>query len=184
MNIYEKLLKARCLLQEKKLKKSGKNSYSGFTYFELADFLPITNQIFSEIGLCPQFCLKDEVAVLTIYDTECENKIEFTTPTANAQLKGCTDIQALGAVHTYLKRYLYLNALEIVESDALDPLAGSDKIEEKEEIDDFEILSNVDSLNTSAEISNYFNTYKKVVTNKSAFIKAINNRRKQLSGGE
>ena len=183
MNIYEKLLKARCVLQEKKLKKSGENSYSGFTYFELADFLPITNQIFSDIGLCPQFCLKDDLAVLTIYDTECENKIEFTTPTANAQLKGCTDIQSLGAVHTYLKRYLYLNALEIVESDALDPLVGSDKIEEPKAEDDFEILSNIDTLQTSAEISKYFNDYNKVVTNKSAFIKAINNRRKEISGG-
>jgi hypothetical protein len=184
MNIYEKLQKARCVLQDKKLKKSGKNNYSGFTYFELSDFLPITNQIFAEIGLCPRFCLRDTEAYLTIYDTESDAHIEFATPTANAQLKGCTDIQALGAVHTYLKRYLYLNALEIVESDALDPLAGSDKIEEKEEIDDFEILSNVDNLNTSAEISNYFNTYNKVVSNKSAFIKAINNRRKQLSSGE
>ena len=57
MNIYEKLSKARVLLQSKQLKKSGKNSYSCFTYFELGDFMPEVNKIFEEFGLCSVFNL-------------------------------------------------------------------------------------------------------------------------------
>ena len=105
MNIYEKLQSARVKLQSKKLKQSGKNKHTGFSYFELADFLPSVNMIFAEIGLCSNFSLCAEKAVLTIYDTESNDSIAFETPTASAQLKGCTEVQSLGAVHTYLKRY-------------------------------------------------------------------------------
>ena len=37
MNVFEKLQSVRVKLQEREIKKSGKNNYSGFTYFELAD---------------------------------------------------------------------------------------------------------------------------------------------------
>ena len=33
--------------------------------------------------------------------------------------KGCHEVQNLGAVQTYLKRYLYQNCFEIVEADQL-----------------------------------------------------------------
>ena len=39
---------------------------------------------------------------------------------SEAQLKGCHPVQNLGAVETYIKRYLYQNCFEIVENDALD----------------------------------------------------------------
>lgn len=180
MNIYEKLSKARVLLQSKQLKKSGKNSYSGFTYFELGDFMPEVNKIFEEFGLCSVFNLFIDKAQLVITDTESESTVTFETPTANAQLKGCTEIQSLGAIHTYLKRYLYLNALEIVESEALDPLVGTDKIEEMQPSnnDDFDIIAGIDSLNTVKEITDYSNQYINKVSSRSNFIKAINARRK------
>jgi len=129
-NVYEKLQQARVYLQEKNLKKSGKNSYSGFSYYELADFIPQLNNIFLSLKLCSNFSIKDNIAYLQIVNCEKPDEvITFTMPTAELQLKGCTAIQSLGGVNTYCRRYLYLNALEIVESDMLDPNAG--KIEEK-----------------------------------------------------
>ena len=38
-------------------------------------------------------------------------------------LKGCHPIQNLGAVQTYIRRYLWVTAMEIVEHDALDSSA-------------------------------------------------------------
>lgn len=182
MNIYEKLQSARVKLQSKKLKKSGKNKHTGFSYFELADFMPEVNKIFEELGLCSVFNLFIDKAQLVISDIEAESTITFETPSANAQLKGCTEIQSLGAIHTYLKRYLYLNALEIVESEALDPLVGTDKIEEvQSNNNDFDIISGIDSLNTVKEITDYSNQYVNKVSNRSSFIKAINARRKAIS---
>ena len=35
-------------------------------------------------------------------------------------------MQCLGGVHTYLKRYLYINALELVENDLFDKISGEE----------------------------------------------------------
>jgi hypothetical protein len=44
---------------------------------------------------------------------------------SSAALKGCHDVQNLGAVISYLRRYLWTNAFEIVEHDVLDATTGS-----------------------------------------------------------
>jgi hypothetical protein len=60
------------------------------------------------------------VATLTIYDADSEGKIEFSTPIVYAEAAKGQPIQQLGSTHTYLRRYLWLMALEIVEADAVD----------------------------------------------------------------
>ena len=55
--IQEKLQQARIELQKQKLKKSGKNNYSGFTYYELADFLPQVNTIFNDLKVFSNFSI-------------------------------------------------------------------------------------------------------------------------------
>ena len=120
LNVYGKLAQARVDLQKKDLTKSGLNKFAGFKYYELSDFLPHINNIFNELGLVSQFILTENTGELTIFDTTSEGSITFTTPTEELVQKGMQPIQALGSKHTYLKRYLYLNALEIVESDIVD----------------------------------------------------------------
>ena len=191
--IYEKLQKARIELQNKKLKKSGKNGYSGFTYYELADFLPQVNQIFFDLKLCSNFSIEGRKASLTVTDWEDNTKEVFTSPIEDLELKGCTKVQALGGVHTYLKRYLYLNALEIVESDMLDAQAG--KIEEvkkeepfvpdvikNQEIDDTDIYIGLSETNDAKSALIYFNTYKDKVNDKSAFTQAWKDHIKTFGG--
>lgn len=124
--VYAKLQAARMMLQAAPLKKSGHNKFAGYQYFELGDFLPTVNKIFSELGLCSVISFDNELARLRIIDTEAGGCITFTSPMAEANLKGCHPIQNLGAVETYSRRYLYVTALEIVEHDALDATTGSD----------------------------------------------------------
>jgi hypothetical protein len=160
--IFEKLQKARIELQNKKLKKTGKNGYSGFTYYELADFLPQVNQIFYDLKLHSNFSIENEQASLTVTDWEDNTKEVFTSPIEDLELKGCTKIQALGGVHTYMKRYLYLNALEIVESDMLDAKAGSieevktQKEQIKEVKNDNDILAGIVQCKTEEECNDYW----------------------------
>ena len=119
MNVYEKLAKARVMFQANNPKMSGKNTYAGYTYFELSDILPVINKIGAEIGFVCEVSFSD-VAELVFRNTEKpEESIRFTSPMSTASLKGCHEVQNLGAVQTYIKRYLYQNAFEIVESDAL-----------------------------------------------------------------
>ena len=56
-----------------------------------------------------------------------EEKIVITSPMSSAQLKGCHEVQNLGAVQTYTRRYLWVAALEIVEHDAVDSSKGTEE---------------------------------------------------------
>jgi hypothetical protein len=120
MTVYAKLNAARAAFHAKSLKKSGKNSFAGYSYFELGDFLIPALQVFETYGLCPIVSFTDEMATLELVDVETGDAISFTSPMAEANLKGTHPIQNLGAVQTYQRRYLYMAALEIVEHDAID----------------------------------------------------------------
>jgi hypothetical protein len=122
--VHKKLMQARIKLQATPLKKSGLNKFAGFQYFELGDFLPQIQQIFSDIGLCGVVSFDTQLATLTITDTQDGSNIVLTSPMAEANLKGVHPIQNMGAVETYSRRYLWVTALEIVEHDALDATTG------------------------------------------------------------
>ena len=134
MSIYAKLQEARVKLQSTPLQKSGKNTYSGYSYFELSDFMPTVQELFLEHGLCGVLSFGQEVATLTIHDVEADDKtITFTSPMSTAALKGCHEVQNLGAVESYIRRYLWTTALEIVENDVLDATTGKEPPAKKPE---------------------------------------------------
>ena len=120
MTVFEKLNEARLRFQNAGVKKSGKNSYAGYTYYELADIMPFINQIANELKVTCIVNFTPELATLDFVDLEENGKITFTSPMSSASLKGCHEVQNLGAVETYIKRYLYQNCFEIVEADGLD----------------------------------------------------------------
>lgn len=132
MNVYEKLMKARLELQSRDLKKSGRNNYAGYQYFELGDFLPQTMEIFASLKLAGYVNYDESVCTLTIVNCEePTEKIYINTPMSSANLKGAHEIQNLGAVQTYTRRYLWVTAMEIVEHDALDSTLGKDAPKQK-----------------------------------------------------
>jgi len=125
MSVLSKLMQARLLLQAAPLKKSGHNKFAGYYYFELGDFLPTVQQIFSDLGLCGLVSYTADIATLTITDLETDKGVSITSPMGSAALKGCHEVQNIGAVETYQRRYLWVTAMEIVEHDALDSVTGS-----------------------------------------------------------
>jgi hypothetical protein len=125
MSVYSKLNQARLALQNTQLVKSGHNKFAGYKYFELGDFLPAIQKIFAELELCGIVSFGQELATLTITDIKDNSKVEITSPMSTAALKGCHEVQNLGAVQTYIRRYLWVAALEIVEHDVVDASAGA-----------------------------------------------------------
>ena len=118
--IYRKLAEARVALQSLDIKKTGRNEFPGYDYFELSDFLPDVQKIFLEKGLCGIVTFSREFATLWIHDVEEPGApIVITSPMESANLRGCHPIQNLGAVETYQRRYLWIVAMEIVEFDAI-----------------------------------------------------------------
>jgi hypothetical protein len=126
MSVHKKLMQARVTLQGAKLHKSGHNKFAQYYYFELGDFLPEIQNIFNNLGLCGVISFNHEMATLSITDMEDGTTLNITSPMSSAALKGCHEVQNLGAVQTYLRRYLWVTAMEIVEHDALEPLTGSE----------------------------------------------------------
>ena len=180
MNVYKKLMAARLELQRAPLKKSGHNKFAGYLYFELGDFLPTVHEIFAKHQLAGVVSFASDIARLRIVDIEDGQHIEITSPMSSAALKGCHEVQNLGAVQTYLRRYLWVTALEIVEHDAIDgqmPVEGSNRASEA-------ILA-IGATQTLDELKNAYTTALgacKTPSEKKAIIAAKDKRKAELDG--
>lgn len=140
-NLNESIISIRVKLQDSKIKKTGKNKFAGFDYFELADFLPKLNELMLEESVNDLFTVEEEQATLTLIKGEERQtyKMPFTrfdTPLTFkkdkagnfikdkndewVQVPSMQDIQYLGALNTYYKRYLYLNAFGITDGEVID----------------------------------------------------------------
>ena len=132
MSVYKKLQEARVRFHKLSLKKTGYNTYSKYYYFELGDFLPSIQQIFYELDLCGVVSFTADDATLTIVDIDGDHgdpnhMIIINSPMGSAQLTACHNVQNIGAVETYQRRYLWGTAMEIVENDILDSTSGADE---------------------------------------------------------
>ncbi|MDP4147109.1 MAG: ERF family protein [Bacillota bacterium] len=120
MNIYQKRQTCIVGLQKSKLKMTGENKFSNYKYYELGDFLPQLNELMKNNNLAAVFQYTNEEATLTLIDTEnIEDKIIFSTPVEVTQLKGCNGMQNIGGTQTFARRYLYIMAFEISETDVI-----------------------------------------------------------------
>lgn len=140
-SLNESIINIRVKLQNAKLKKSGKNKFAGFDYFELADFLPKLNELMLEEGVNDRFSIinnndgsmtaslllikGNENQVYTmpfvLFDTPINAKTNEKTGEVR-EVKSMQDIQYLGALNTYYKRYLYLNAFGITDGEVIDSM--------------------------------------------------------------
>ena len=139
MSLNESIISIRVKLQNSTLKKSGLNKFAGFDYFELSDFLPRLNELMLEEKVNDLFTIENDKATLTLIKGEERQTysipfIVFDTPINSKGQKSMQDIQYLGALNTYYKRYLYLNAFGITDGDVIDAMENNSKMtkEQKE----------------------------------------------------
>lgn len=126
-NVYQKLIKARAMLLKEEIKKTGKNMHMQFKYFELDDIVPVATRIFEELGLVPIVNFTEEVATLEMTNVDKpEETIVFSAPFHQVARNAATnEMQALGSSITYMRRYLYMIAMDICEDDTIDSDAGT-----------------------------------------------------------
>ena len=193
MSVYKKLQEARCEMQKMTLSKSGKNTFAGYSYFELGDFLPAINDLFLEKGLCGVVSFTASLATLKVVDVEDGTSVEFTSPMGSAALKGCHEVQNVGAVETYQRRYLYVTALEIVEHDALEPVTGSPQLDKDKVVQQYDwtgLMADIAKATTMASLKVAFDdsvAAAKAADNKAMaarFTKAKDKRKAELSSQE
>jgi hypothetical protein len=91
----------------------------------------------------------------------------------SAQLKGCHEVQNIGAVETYQRRYLYTTALELLEHDVLDATTGQTPVkrisatqdvelgeDDKNALDD--VVIGIEDLFSQEDIVGVYNEYMKI----------------------
>lgn len=138
MSLNESIIKIRVELQNAKLKKSGKNKFAGLDYFELADFLPKLNELMLKENMNDKYYIKNDLATLELQKGDEINTytmpfVLFDTPVNKNGSPSMQDIQYLGALNTYYKRYLYLNAFGITDGEVIDSMDNNEIMSEKVE---------------------------------------------------
>lgn len=131
-NVYQRLLMARSKFLDANVEKSGKNMPLSFKYFELEDIVPTAIRIFNEVGLISVVNFTPDVATMEIINTENpDESVSFVAPfnqiapiVSNTGKQATNEMQALGSSITYMRRYLYMIALDICESDSIDANLG------------------------------------------------------------
>lgn len=132
LNVYQKLIRARKRFLDEGTAKSGKNIIIGYKYFELEDIVPRVTAIFEELGLIAITNFADIAEIHIVNTDDAMQTITFFAPfnqispiISNAGKAVTNEMQALGSSITYMRRYLYMIALDMVESDSIEPMIGA-----------------------------------------------------------
>lgn len=128
LNIYEKITNIKSEFLKANVKKSGKNKFANYTYYELADITPVLIELCKQYKIFTKFSYTKDEATLEIVNIENPTEREkYTSPMEELELKGCNKIQALGGSETYSRRYLYMSAFDIIENDMFDAVVSEEK---------------------------------------------------------
>ena len=154
--LNQSIIAIRVALQKANLKKTGKNTFSNFDYYQLEDFLPKLNELMLQEEVNDIFTIEDDeyreyAKLILVKQNRITNEVEqnvykipftlFETPlnwkynkTINdvEQVKSMQDIQYLGALNTYYKRYLYINAFGITDGEIIDGMNNDNLTSKKE----------------------------------------------------
>ena len=127
MSLNKSIIDIRVALQNAKLKKSGKNKFAGFEYYELSDFLPKLNELMKDEEMNDLFSISSTNATLVLIKGDEKQEytipyVMFDTPKNKNGQPSMQQIQYLGALNTYYKRYLYLNAFGITDGEVIDSM--------------------------------------------------------------
>lgn len=122
-NVFKRLLTARAMFLQAGVSKSGKHMELRYKYFELDDIVPIAMECFVSTGLIPVVTFTEEVATMDVINVDApEERVTFTCPVRYpSENRAVNPVQALGSAQTYLRRYLYMLALDICEPDTIEP---------------------------------------------------------------
>ena len=141
MKLIQKIANAKKEIKENKLKKEGRNDFSKYDYFTPSQIESLVQQVCISNGLLTKFDLiRNDLGVyglLTIFDIDTDDKLEFQMATAIPEIKATNIAQQLGGCVTYTERYLKTSAFGITDNnldfDSQDNRVKETKVETKKE---------------------------------------------------
>ena len=117
--LYKKLQHARLQFKEKHIKARGRNDFNHFDYITLKDIvleaIPILQA--NQLSIHQKFYLTpprvELIDLETGYSEDFGSNVDFPMDGNNTNQR----LQSLGSTESYIRRYIYLQILDIVESD-------------------------------------------------------------------
>lgn len=139
ISIYRKLAKARIEFLASGVKQTGKNMHLAYKYFTLDDIVPVATKVMADNDLIAVIRFDTDYVYMDVVDMDNPaNGIHFKSPMVEIEIpltksggKSMNEAQALGCVQSYLRRYMWLMVLDIVEVDVFDMTQGNDNTETK-----------------------------------------------------
>lgn len=134
MGVWERLLLSRLEFANGGVKKTGKHLKPNYMYFTLDDIVPAALPIFAKYRILTHITFEYGYAIGTVINIDKpEEKIEFKSPLKEIESienssgsKMTNEMQNMGSVETYSRRYLYLTILDITEHDDIDGNSDED----------------------------------------------------------
>lgn len=133
----EKIQKAIELIKANDLKKLGKNKFSNYDYYTPEQVAELVTAATHKVKLLCKFDLKrNELGItgtLSVFDIESdEQPVTYEMATAIPEIKATNIAQQIGGAMTYTKRYLLMNAFDIVDNNLdFDTTENTQKLTEK-----------------------------------------------------
>lgn len=120
-DVYTKIQKGKLYFMEQGIRKSGKNKFHKFNYYELKDLLPVVLRWMDENNMSSHYNFSSSTATLIIRDEDTKTSASFSIPLPAVTMENPFQaMQVIGGLQTYARRYLLIQAFDIEESDAID----------------------------------------------------------------
>lgn len=151
---------AKAWVANQEVTKTGYNNFTNASFYELGDFIQpiLDSQVKYDIFSRVVFDYDTNIAYLHVHDALTDDSpLTYNFRFVAMDLSKGNALQAEGAIQTYSRRYLYLDAWEITESDfsEMDPDAKINKKKKEQEEKaaaeqerKLKIAENLDSLKT------------------------------------
>lgn len=189
MEIYKKILKAKEVIKQSKLTKQGKNTYSNYDYFTPEQVDKLVFEACKEANLLTIFNLKrNELGIyghLKIVDIDSNTEVNIEMASDIPQIKATNIAQQLGGAMTYTKRYMLMNAFDIVDNNLDFDTSENTKKTEDNSIEwltqeQFEKALNSSIKGIEATLKTYNTSTKKM---KKSFKEELTNKLNDLKNG-
>lgn len=133
--IMKKLQEARVEFAETGVAANGRNNFNNFDYIQLKDILKIAIPLLARHGLATHHRLHECPPLIDVVDTESGYSISFGTNYREGVDGKNTNqkLQSLGGSETYIRRYIYMQILDIYEADP-DQNFGKDEVTKQSRI--------------------------------------------------
>jgi hypothetical protein len=178
--LLKKIAQAKKEIKESKLKKEGKNTYSNYEYFTPSQIEYLVQSVCNSNQLMTKFDLKRNelgvFGVLTIFDLETGDSLNFEMATAIPEIKATNIAQQLGGCVTYTERYLKTSAFGITDNNL-----DFDSQDNRPKVDHSKILSDISKINNESELYEYHKQELKSTSN-AAIVELLTKRKSEING--